>query len=289
MTSNLALRTLSALILAPLVLGAVWYGGSVYETYAIPLYTILLALFGTGLAWEWENMIAKKTSTAGIWMAMLACFTAFLTPDNPQFALWVILLGATIVYWKSGHRLAIAAGVLYICIPLMSLSYIYYINDKISRELVLWLFFVVWATDVGGYVVGSLVKGPKICPAISAHKTWSGFFGGVLFASIVAYIFALYLKAYDYLKPDTDLFRRITIVLVLSAAVLAVVSQIGDFFESYIKRRLNLKDSSNIIPGHGGLFDRVDGLLFASTVLAIVLFCMNQGWIFVVNEGWVLE
>ena len=280
MTSNLVLRTLSALILAPLVLGAVWYGVPVYETYAVPLYTILLAVFGAGLAWEWETMLSKKTSASGIYLTLLACLTAFLTPDNPLFALWLIVLGATLVYWKSGYRLAMAAGAIYICVPLLSLSYIYYINDKISRELVLWLFFVVWATDTGGYVVGRLLKGPKICPSISAHKTWSGFFGGILFASGVAYIFALYLKAYDYLEPGTVLFHRITLVLVISAAVLAVVSQIGDFFESYIKRRLNLKDSSNIIPGHGGLFDRVDGLMFASTLMAIVLFCINQVWIF---------
>ena len=142
--------------------------------------------------------------------------------------------------------------------------------------MVLWLVFIVWATDIGGYVIGCTCKGPKIAPRISAKKTWSGFFGGIAFASIVAYVFALYLKAYEYLA-DVD-FDRFTWILVGSAVVLSVFSQIGDFFESFIKRRLDLKDSSNIIPGHGGLFDRVDGLLFASTVLGVVLFCLNQGW-----------
>lgn len=280
MRSNLLLRTLSAAVLAPLVLLAIWYGQPVYEMYGIPLYTVLLAVFGAGLAWEWEHMMCQKQTQCGIIMATLACLTAFLTPDNPIFAFWVMLLGVLLVYWKSAGRIALAAGVVYICLPVMSLSYLYYVDEKISRELILWLFFVVWATDTGAYIVGTTFKGPKIAPKISAKKTWSGLIGGVVFASMVAYVFALYLKAYDYIAPSSALFNRLTIVLVVSAAVLAVFAQAGDFFESYIKRRLNLKDSSNLIPGHGGLFDRVDGLIFAATLMAVVLFCVNQGWIF---------
>lgn len=274
--SNLALRTISAAILAPLVLGSIWFGAIVYELYAIPLYTVLMAVFGAGLAWEWDHMFNKKITISGLWTVIIACLTAFLTKDNPQFALWLMLLGTLAVYLKSHHSLAMAFGVLYICVPVMALSYIYFINDAISRELVLWLFFVVWATDIGGYVIGCTFKGPKIAPKISAKKTWSGFIGGVSFAAAVAYIFALFLKSYGYL--DHMDFTRVTWILVSSAIGLSVFSQIGDFFESYIKRRLDLKDSSNIIPGHGGLFDRVDGLLFASTLMGVVLFCVNQGW-----------
>lgn len=96
----------------------------------------------------------------------------------------------------------------------------------------------------------------------------------------MAYVFALYLKAYDYLNEEAISFTQIKWVLIVSAGVLAVVSQAGDLFESFIKRKLNLKDSSNLIPGHGGLFDRVDGLLFASVATAVVLFVVNQGWPF---------
>lgn len=276
MKSNLVLRIISACVLAPFVLGTIWFGSELYETYAIPLYPILLAAFGTGLAWEWDHMFNKRITPTALLTALVACMTAFITPDNPHFALWLVLIGTAVVYFKSGRRLSMAFGVLYICAPLMSLSYIYYMNDKIARELVLWLFFVVWATDIGGYVIGSTFKGPKIAPKISAKKTWSGFVGGIAFASIVAYVFALYLKAYDYLS-GLD-FSYIVGLFVGSAAVLSVCSQVGDFFESFIKRRLDLKDSSNLIPGHGGLFDRVDGLLVASTIMAFVLFCINQGW-----------
>lgn len=276
--SNLALRTMSAAVLAPLVLGGIWFGAPLYEMYAIPLYTVLMAVFGAGLAWEWDHMFNKKITVSGLWTAIIACLTAFLTKENPQFAFLMILIGAAIVYFKSDKRLSMAFGVLYICIPVMALSYIYYINDKISRELVLWLFFVVWATDIGGYIIGCTFKGPKIAPSISAKKTWSGFIGGIVFAAIVAYVFVLFLKSYDYLVGMN--FNRVTWLLVSSAIGLSIFSQVGDFFESFIKRRLGLKDSSNIIPGHGGLFDRVDGLLFASTMLAVVLFFVNQGWAF---------
>ena len=93
---------------------------------------------------------------------------------------------------------------------------------------------------------------------------------------LVAYIFSVYLQNKGYSNENGSSF--LTKMLVVSAGGLAVVSQIGDFFESYIKRKLNLKDSSNLIPGHGGLFDRVDGLLFASVVLALMVFFVNQGW-----------
>lgn len=281
MHSNLFLRTMSALVLAPLVLGSIWFGKMVYEGYSIPLYPILLASFGVGLAWEWSIMLDKKLSGSTMIMALFAALVAFLTEGNPLFALWLSLLGMTIVYWKTNGRMGYSLGTLYICLPILSLGYIYYINDNISREIVLWLFFVVWATDIGGYVVGKTLKGPKLAPKISAKKTWSGLIGAILFAVGVAYLFALYLDAYNYIAPESGVtFKQLTFVLTVSAGILAVVAQVGDFFESAIKRSLNLKDSSNLIPGHGGLFDRVDGLLFASVVTALIIYFFNRGGVF---------
>lgn len=280
MHSNLTLRILSAVVLAPLVFCAIWFGRSVYEDYSIPLYTILLSVLGMGLAWEWEQMFSKKTSYIALITSLFATLSVFLTEDNPSFALWLILLGTTLVFWLSRYNSAMAFGVLYICFPLVSMEYIYFINENISREIVLWLVFVVWATDIGGYVVGKTIGGPKVAPKISAKKTWAGVFGGVFFAMGVAYVFALYLKAHDYISQDDALFHQLTPVLVVSAGILALVSQVGDFFESFIKRRLNLKDSSHLIPGHGGLFDRVDGLLAASVVMAIAVFFANNGGLF---------
>lgn len=272
MQSNLTLRVLSALVLAPIVLGAVFYGA--------PAYNCLLAVMGAGLAWEWEQMFLKRNTAVGIIIATCAAITAFLSMENPSAALLVILVGALWVFIKTKRNISLTFGTVYICLPVFALSFIYYINENISREIVLWLLFVVWATDIGGYVVGKSIGGPKLAPRISAKKTWAGLLGGIGFACFVAYVFALYLKAYGYLNDEAFSFCQIKWVLIVSAGVLAVVSQGGDLFESFIKRKLDLKDSSNLIPGHGGLFDRVDGLLFASVVTALVLFVVNQGWFF---------
>ena len=238
-----------------------------YEEYNIPLYPVLLAVLGSGLAWEWGAMFQKKGSANQLIIALVAVMVAFITEGNPLFCLWLILLGTACVLAIS-HLIKFALGLPYICLPILSLGYIYYVDDNVSREIVLWLIFVVWATDVGGFVVGKTIGGPKLAPKISAKKTWSGLIGAILFAMGVAWVFSLYLKAEQNMA-------NMKMVLVVSAGFLAVISQIGDFFESAIKRKLGLKDSSNLIPGHGGLFDRVDGLLFASVATALVLYVFN--------------
>lgn len=275
MHSNLVLRTLSSLVLAPAVLAVIWFSKSVNEDYSIPLYQIFLAILGTALAWEWEYMFSKRTTAAALITALLATLCVFISDTNPIFVLWLILVGTTFMFWKT-KKIGFSLGVAYICLPLLSLNYIYYVNENISRELVLWLLFVVWATDIGGYIAGKSIGGPKLFPRISPSKTWAGLGGAIGFAMLVAYVFALYLKAHDVnMGVSFDTFAA---KLVISAGALAIISQAGDFFESAIKRHLGLKDSSNIIPGHGGLFDRVDGLLFAAMAMAVALFGANMGW-----------
>ena len=269
MHSNLVLRILSSVVLAPVVLCPIWFGRAVYEEYNIPLYPLLLAALGMGLSWEWGSMFKKSGSACQLITAFIATVTAFLTEGNPAFCLWMILLGVVFVFGLS-KRIRFALGVPYICLPILSLGYIYYINENISREVILWLLFVVWATDVGGFVFGKLIGGPKLAPKISAKKTWAGLFGAIIFAAAVAYVFAIYLKAYDLLPAEDYVWK-----LSVSAGILAIIAQAGDFFESAIKRNLGLKDSSNLIPGHGGLFDRVDGLLFAAMTTAAVFLFLN--------------
>ena len=274
MNSNIVLRVLSSLVIVPLVWYIVWCGKSVYEDYEVPLFKIFLAMLGAGLAWEWDNMFHKKQTVGGFWVLVTAILTAFLAEDSPAFTIWIILVGTTLSYWKSNANLAFSLGTAYICLPLLALSWLYFSNGDSAREMVLWLFFVVWATDVGGFIVGKTVGGAKLCQTISPKKTGSGFFGGIVFAMLVAWIFAMFLKSYGYMQGSFHLTTR---VLVFSAGGLAVISQIGDLFESYIKRRLNLKDSSNLIPGHGGVFDRVDGLIFAAVATAWVVYLTSGG------------
>ena len=277
MHSNIFIRFFSSILMAPLVLLIIWYGKSVYEIYSVPLFKIFLGLLGAGLAWEWDEMFHKERTTAGLWITITALLTAFVSDDNPSFVLWMILMGTTLAFWKSKGQLAFSLGTAYICLPLLALSSLYYTNGDDARTLVLWLVFVVWATDIGGYIVGKTLGGPKLCPAISPKKTWAGLLGAIGFAMLVAYVFALYLKAYDYVSLPI---HHTTRLLVFSAGILAVIAQIGDLFESFIKRKLGLKDSSNLIPGHGGLFDRVDGLIFAAGITALVVYLANEGVLF---------
>ena len=113
-----------------------------------------------------------------------------------------------------------------------------------------WLFLVVWATDVGAYVFGRTIGGPKIAPAISPSKTWAGLLGGAVFVMLTMYIMAM-IEGLDHQS----------LAFAFYGIPLAIVAQAGDFFESWMKRRAGVKDSGTLIPGHGGLFDRVDGLL----------------------------
>ncbi len=144
-------------------------------------------------------------------------------------------------------------GVIYIIPPCLSLAYLHNGIDNPSTQLLIKLILAVWAVDIMAYVFGRTIGGAKIAPKISPNKTWAGLIGGIVGATIV----------FMYDKVWTD---------ALSIAVIfAVVAQAGDFFESWIKRKCNVKDSSHIIPGHGGLLDRLDGILAIFWLTSLLL------------------
>ena len=266
MKSNLFLRIVSALILAPIVLAAICYGDMAYE--------VLMAVMGALMAWEWSKMLSGK-SYVSVSLTLMACMIAFLTKEiDPVWLLGVIAFFALFLYFKTGRNLLLSFGAFYIGLPLLSMMYIAYFSDSgdlhYSYEYILWVLFVVWATDVGGYIVGKSIGGPKLCPKISPNKTWAGLLGGMLFSAVITYLFVVTLNHYY----DATLSMK---YFVLSSVVLAFISQAGDIFESKIKRYLNIKDSSNLIPGHGGIFDRIDGLLFAAPAVALVILLYDLG------------
>ena len=121
----------------------------------------------------------------------------------------------------------------------------------------LWLFLVVWATDVGAYVFGRSIGGPKIAPSISPSKTWAGLFGGIVFVTVVMVGMSMFGR-WDHVFFSGP---ALAIGFAIWGIPLVFLAQGGDFFESWMKRRAGVKDSGTLIPGHGGLFDRVDGLL----------------------------
>ncbi|MGI9507260.1 MAG: phosphatidate cytidylyltransferase, partial [Geminicoccaceae bacterium] len=149
-------------------------------------------------------------------------------------------------------------GVLYLSVPLLAMVWLRALPE-IGLVTILWLFFVVWSTDIMAYVVGRKVGGAKLAPSISPGKTWSGLLGGMAGAAIVGAVMSFAMEPFRLLPS------------ILLAAGLAVVAQIGDLAESALKRQAGVKDSGGLIPGHGGLFDRIDGLLFAAPVLAVVM------------------
>ena len=221
-----------------------------------------MALAAVGLGMEWATLCGcAPMRLPGIAVpASILVGGAVAVLDHEAWGLALLLLGGAVV-WQVGGRRALAAGVLYIGVPLVALVWLRG-GGAIGRADVLFLVLVVWASDIGAYAVGRLVGGPKLAPAISPGKTWSGALGGLLIAMAVGE------AAAQAMAPSSP--GRAAAV----ACVLGVASVAGDLLESWIKRRFGVKDSGRLIPGHGGLLDRLDGLLAAApaaALLAVVL------------------
>lgn len=202
--SELAIRTLSGLLLIVIALAATLQGG-----YS---FAVLAAAGATAVFYEWTRIVRG---------------------------------------WGPAWYLS---GFVYALIAALSLLWI---RDRADNGawLVLWVFAIVWATDIGAYFTGRAIGGPKLAPAISPGKTWAGFYGGVVAAAITGGAWAMFTG----LRP----------ILFLLAPLFSVAAQGGDLFESWMKRRAGVKDSGDWLPGHGGVFDRLDALLPVAILTAI--------------------
>jgi phosphatidate cytidylyltransferase len=152
-------------------------------------------------------------------------------------------------------------GILYIGIPGFALV----VLNWAWSELVLWLFFIVWATDIFAYFAGRSIGGPKLAPRISPNKTWAGLAGGIVGAAAVGGLAAWYMQ----LEP----------VFMFVGGPMALLAQLGDLYESSVKRRRGVKDSGTILPGHGGVLDRLDGLLPAALATYALLWALSLGYL----------
>lgn len=254
--SALIKRAVTSLILVPLTLAVLYYG--------IPYINIMTLIFGTALSWEWAMMMKSKKAAA-----FSAIYTAALAVVVVSPSINLILMGvsiATLIAWvvakDEQRRGLLTLGVPYIAIGLGSTIWFYYIMGPL---MMLWLIVLVWGVDVGGFVVGNSLKGPKLAPKISPNKTWSGFFGGMLLAVSFSLVFVRFFGPADGFG-----------MFALYAVVIAILAQIGDLVESAIKRKVGVKDSSNLIPGHGGVFDRVDGLIFTTPLVLFSLYVVSM-------------
>jgi phosphatidate cytidylyltransferase len=252
-------RIISALVLIPLALaGAV--GGP-------PYFDLLVALFGAVMAWEWVRVCNGGQFPAGGAVAVAAVPAAILALQLSSWpgALASLAAGAVLsaLAGLPGRALWHGLCVLYVGLPCLSLLWIR--GDPASGlGTLLWSLALVWAVDTGAYLAGRAIGGPKLAPRISPNKTWAGLAGGIVAAMAVAAAAAW--LGFGALWP-----------VVALAALLALVEQAGDLAESGFKRRFGAKDSSNLIPGHGGVLDRLDGLLAVSIAVAGLMMITEGG------------
>ncbi len=256
--AELGQRVVSALVLLPPVLAAVWFGG---------VWFLLLVAAAAALAgWELGGLLRLAPASR----VVMAAFYGLMAPVIWHLGVlrdWqaLVLLAAApaLVVGMAARLLGAlrlawgAAGFAWIWLGLASALWLR--AQEEGLQLILWLLATVWVTDIAGYFVGRLVGGPKLAPRISPGKTWSGLIGAVLLAALAGWLAA------------AALFEAAGPRHAVAAAVLAVVAQAGDLLESAIKRHFAVKDAGRLIPGHGGLLDRIDGLLLAAPALALGL------------------
>lgn len=251
-SSGLKTRILSAAVMLPVAVAATWLGGW--------FFAALVALAGIAMLWEWGRLpgnLAMNVVVSGSLVFVAGLYLCL--GSNPAAGFGLIIVMAPVVALLQRERFVWhAVGFVYIALPCLALLWL---RERAEHGLliVFWLLVVVWATDIGAYFAGRAIGGPKLIPRISPNKTWAGLFGGMAAAGIASGLMARF-------EPQLPVFA-----LAATGMVLAVVAQAGDFTESAVKRRCGVKDSSHIIPGHGGVLDRLDGLLFVAPVAALAL------------------
>ncbi|MCB1430060.1 MAG: phosphatidate cytidylyltransferase, partial [Nitratireductor sp.] len=246
--SDLPLRAASAVVMVAIVLWVTWQGG--------PVFNGLWAIVSCLIYFEYQRMVGasapRKLVFAGAAMLVLSVFLVVWQNSFDGLLLAAISAVAIgLVEISIRRSVWIAGGLLYAFLPFMALSELRG-DSAIGFVAICLVFACVWGADTFAYFSGRLIGGPKLAPKISPNKTWSGFCGGLAGSVLLAALVVL-LAGYT---PGPW--------LVPTAIVLSLTSQFGDLFESWIKRRFKVKDSGHIIPGHGGILDRIDGLIFAS-------------------------
>lgn len=263
--NDLLPRVLSSLVMIPLIGYAIFEGGLVLK--------LVLCAVGALMAFEWANLLGDEERKEKLKAVLLA---AVLIPigvgffwrhlaDTVGIGLISALITMTIArqidlqpvkYWSF---LAIVS----VTFPIGSLAVLRAITP-LGMETVFWILACVVATDVCAYLVGRAVGGPKLAPSISPGKTWSGLAGGVAGSVLASYAAAFYVEGSDLQ------------MLLLFGGGIALVAQFGDLTQSKIKRHFKIKDSGNLIPGHGGILDRVDGYILVFPIMAAVCYYSRQ-------------
>jgi phosphatidate cytidylyltransferase len=259
--SDLWTRIASAAVMVPLALGCVWLGGIVFAA--------MVALLSVGMAFEWLRLCQAPPGPRSVLMFASLPLAVFLTAVGAASSALGLLLVITVV---SAVRLRafsparpLPFGVPYIGLGAIALVWLR-LRPLHGLEAVVLLLLVIWATDIGAYGVGRLVGGARLAPRISPGKTWSGAIGGLL-AGMAAGVAAAVVLGVGHFAWQAALL----------AGTIGCVGQAGDLFESLLKRHFKVKDSGHLIPGHGGLLDRLDAVLAAAPVAALLALLFGVG------------
>jgi phosphatidate cytidylyltransferase len=248
---DLGPRVASAVVLVSMATATAFYGGAVFAAFWL--------LVACAVVWEWQALIGGERRLARValgWFGLAAAVIP-LHGQAPAAGLIALAFLCVAVGFLAGpdRRIWASSGVLYAAALVFSVDLLRRSDDK-GAIAIAWLFAIVWGADVFAYFGGRLIGGPKLWPRVSAGKTWSGAAVGALSGAALGALVAQ-LCAGASAAP-----------MFLVSLVAVILSQLGDLFESAVKRRFDVKDSSRLIPGHGGVMDRVDGFIFAAVFAA---------------------
>ncbi|MGN6374950.1 MAG: phosphatidate cytidylyltransferase [Sphingomonas sp.] len=247
--SELTLRTLVGAALVAVAAAALWLGGFFFWMLCVIGALLMMA--------EWSDLRGVSMRTKRLAQFSLTVPLAVMCPlaAGPSFFSFGLLIGAAFFVVIVTQRPRLAIGLIYCGLPVLSLLLIRRQEEGIVYTF--WTLALVWMTDIGAYFAGRAIGGPKLAPTISPNKTWAGLGGGVVLAGL----FGIFMHFY----------AGLAIRLTLASPLLAVVAQGGDLYESWLKRQVGVKDSGNLLPGHGGILDRVDGLVPVAPVAAVLV------------------
>ncbi len=244
-------RIATGIVLIAVAIAAVWLGGTVFSALVA---AAILTMFAE---WAVMHRMGRGLRLAGL--AVLAGVVLLMTLVSVNEAVVALaggagLLGLFARRMQRGSGFWVSAGVLYCGLPAIALVWLR--GHSLGLEAVIWLLAIVWTTDIAAFFAGRAIGGAKLMPSVSPNKTWAGAIGGVIGAAVVGGGLAAALLVGHYGASAVRIPEFVALAIALS-----VLSILGDLFESGLKRRAGVKDSGTILPGHGGVLDRLDGLV----------------------------